>query len=89
MFRDRRNRSLSFRQKKSHITPGLFREFFSWIIYSVIAIFFAFVLVLAFGMRVQVMGESMEPGLKGGQSVLNAAISWYSFRGVTNGRTTT
>ena len=69
MFR-RRTGGLTFRQKKKLITPSLIREILSWALYSVIAVFIAFVLVLAFGMRVSVIGGSMEPTLPGGSSVL-------------------
>ncbi len=66
----RRTGGLSFRQKKKFITPSLIREIISWAVYSVIAVFIAFVLVLAFGMRVAVIGGSMEPTLYGGSDVL-------------------
>ena len=69
MFQRNRYHSM-FHEKKSVITPELIKEIFSWGFYTVIAVFIAFVLVVSFGKRVRVIGESMEPALYNGQSVL-------------------
>ncbi len=69
MFRKKRYHSL-FHEKKSIITPELIKEILSWIFYTVLAVFVAFMLVIAFGKRVRTIGDSMEPSLYNGQSVL-------------------
>ncbi len=69
MFKKKRYHSM-FHEKKSVITPELIKEIFSWGFYTVLAIFIAAVLVFAFGKRVRVIGDSMEPNLYNGQSVL-------------------
>ncbi len=68
-MRSKRN-SLTFHQKKKIITPKLLREIFSWISITLIAVIIAFALVLSFGMKVSVIGESMEPLAYNGQAVL-------------------
>lgn len=71
MRRRKKYQSMSmFREKKKTVTPELIREILSWVFYTVIAVFVAFVLVLAFGKRVRVIGDSMEASLYNGQSVL-------------------
>ncbi len=70
-MRSRRNRNtLSFHQKKKRITPAVIREIFSWIFVTLLAVILSIALVLAFGMQVKVIGDSMEPGLYNGQSLL-------------------
>jgi signal peptidase I len=68
-MRSRRN-TFTFHQKKKRITSKLIREIFSWIFVTVLAIVIATALVLAFGMQVRVIGDSMQPTLYNGQSVL-------------------
>ncbi len=66
----RRRYSSPFHEKKKVITPDLFKEILSWLFYTAFAVFVAFVLVIAFGKRVRNIGDSMEPSLYNGQSVL-------------------
>ncbi|MBQ7678939.1 MAG: signal peptidase I [Butyrivibrio sp.] len=66
----RRMQEFSFREKKKILTPELVREILSWIVYTLIAIFFAFVFVTAFGLRLPVSGGSMSPVLENGDGVL-------------------
>ena len=66
----RKKNTLTFHQKKSIITPKLIKEIFSWILITVISTFLAFGFVLAFGMQVKVIGDSMEPLEANGQTVL-------------------
>lgn len=68
-MRSRRN-TFTFHQKKKRITSKLIREIFSWIFVTILAIVIATALVLAFGMQVRVIGDSMQPTLYNGQSVL-------------------
>lgn len=69
MFRKKRYRSM-FHEKKKVVTPELIREIMSWLFYTILAVFIAFVLVLAFGKRVKVIGDSMETALYNGKNVL-------------------
>ena len=68
-MRSRKN-TLTFHQKKKIITPRLIREILSWVIVTVIAVVTAGFLMFAFGMKVSVIGESMEEQLFNGDSVL-------------------
>ena len=69
MRRRKRYQSM-FQEKKKTVTPEFVRELFSWRFYTAIAVFVAFVLVLSFGKRVRVIGDSMETALYNSQSVL-------------------
>ncbi len=66
----RKKNTLTFHQKKKIITPKLIKEIFSWITVTAIAIALAFGFVIAFGMQVKVIGNSMEPTQYNGQTVL-------------------
>ena len=68
-MRSRKN-ELTFRKKKKRITPKVLREIFSWLIITVLAVVIATSLVLCFGMKVSVIGESMEPLCYNTQEVL-------------------
>lgn len=68
-MRSRRN-TFTFHQKKKRITSKLIREIFSWTFITILAIVIAAALVFAFGMQVRVIGDSMQPTLYNGQSVL-------------------
>lgn len=71
MMRRKRRRLSSNKEKRKRIlTPALIREIFSWIFVTAVAVLFAFLAVTMFGYRVQVVGDSMEPTLKGSQQVL-------------------
>ena len=75
MHRNRRSQVLSYRKKKK-ITPEMIKEVFSWIFYTFVAVFMALLVVMAFGMRTKVIGESMEPTLYHGQDVLINRIAY-------------
>ena len=75
MFRKRRYRPMYLKKKKS-VTSEVFKEVLSWLFYTVAAVFVAFVLVICFGKRVRVIGDSMEPSLCNSQSVLVDAIAY-------------
>ena len=66
----RKKNTLTFHQKKKIITPKLIKEIFSWLSITVLIVFLAFVFVIAFGMQVKVIGDSMEPIGANGQTVL-------------------
>ena len=78
MFRRKRN-TLTFHQKKKKITPKLIREIFSWISITIVAVLIAFGLVVAFGMQVKIIGDSMEPTISNGQSVVVNRLSLAIF----------
>ena len=78
MFGKKKYRSV-YSEKKNIITPELIKEILSWGFYTVFAIFVAFVLVLAFGKQVRAIGDSMEPSLYNGQTVLVNRISYRLF----------
>ena len=69
-MRRRRTNNLVFHEKKKIFTPELAKEIFSWVFYTVVAVVIAFLLVTAFGMKTSVIGDSMEPTIYNGQSVL-------------------
>ncbi len=69
MFRRKRYHSM-FHEKKRIVTPELVREIFSWLFYTVLAVFIAFILVISFGKQVKVIGDSMEVSLYNGKTVL-------------------
>ena len=83
MHRSRRSQILSYKKKKK-ITPEMIREVFSWIFYTFVAIFMALFVVMAFGMRTKVIGESMEPTLYHGQDVLINRVA-YKFMSPKSG----
>ena len=68
-MRSRKN-ELTFRKKKKRITPKVLREIFSWLAITILAVVIAALLVLCFGMKVSVIGESMEPLCYNTQEVL-------------------
>ncbi len=73
-----RSKGLHFYKKRKTISIGLLREIGSWAFFFVLAVLLAFVFVYSVGMRTRVIGDSMEPGLYNGQSVLiNKMV--YSF----------
>lgn len=61
---------LSFYRRKKKINSKHIREVFSWILSILIVVFAACALVMLFGMTSNVVGISMEPGLKSEQRIL-------------------
>ena len=55
---------------------GIVYEVIQWIVLCFIAIFLAFALVYAFGIRTSVVGESMEPTLTNGQEILINKVAY-------------
>ena len=79
----RRNKGLTFVDKKKVFSRELLREIFVTAFYCVAGIVIAIVLVVAFGMKTPVIGVSMEPGLSNSQEVL---IDRFAFKLVTLSR---
>ncbi|MCR5102274.1 MAG: signal peptidase I [Butyrivibrio sp.] len=72
----RKKDSLVFSEKKKVLTPGLIKEILSWVFYTIIAVFIASMLVIAFGMKTTVIGESMEPTIYNGQTVFINRVAY-------------
>ncbi len=66
----RRKKEFTFIEKKKVVSKELVREIMFTLVYCFAAALFAAVLVIAFGMKIPVIGVSMEPGLENGQQVL-------------------
>ena len=65
-----RHKGLTFYEKKNRISKEMIREIFALLFYCFAAILLAFVIVFLVGMKVSVIGVSMEPALHNGQEVL-------------------
>ena len=65
-----RHKGLTFYEKKKKISKEMIREIFALLFYCFAAVLLAFVIVLLVGMKVSVIGVSMEPALQNGQEVL-------------------
>ena len=78
-----RHKGLTFYEKKKRISRKMIREIFSTIFYCFAAILVAFVIVFAMGMKISVIGVSMEPSLYNGQEVL---VNRFIYKFVSPGR---
>lgn len=65
-----RKKGLTFYEKEKKINKAVVREILSTIFYSCVAVLLAFVLVFSVGMKIGMIGVSMEPALYNGQEVL-------------------
>ena len=65
-----RKKGLTFYEKEKKINKSTIKEVFSVLFYCFAAVLVAFVIVFSVGMKVSVIGVSMEPGLINGQEVL-------------------
>ena len=67
----RRQRGLQFyREEKNGLSMQAVKEVFSWIVLSVLAVFTGVYVIWAVGLRTNMIGVSMEPGLTNGQGIL-------------------
>ena len=67
----RRHKGLDFNhRRRKKINAGVLKEIFSWIFWIGISAVTAVVLVVVFGLRTNVVGNSMEPHLYAGQEIL-------------------
>ncbi len=72
-----KNKGLSFRKKKKKkISASVVREVFSWIFSISISIILGVVLVFFFGMRVSMIGTSMEPTVYNTENVLVSKVRY-------------
>lgn len=65
-----RRKGLNFRKKKKKINIPLLKEVFTWIAEIALVAAVAIVIVFFFGLRISVVGMSMEPTLAAGDEVL-------------------
>ncbi len=79
MFRRRKKYQLTFANDKKKITPALIKEILSWVFYTAVVIFAAAIVVIAFGTRISVIGDSMEPSLSSGQYILVNKVDYILF----------
>lgn len=75
-----RNKGLSFYHKKKKISSTVVKEIFSWLFGIIAAIFVAGVSVYFFGMKINVVGASMEDTLMNGQDILINRFSFLLFK---------
>lgn len=66
----RRNKGLSFYEKKKRINTHILREIFGMMFGTFAAVFLALVLVYSAGVKTNIIGVSMEPSLYNGQKIL-------------------
>ncbi len=64
-----KKRGLSFYQKKKKMNMALVREIISWIFWIFASMLVAVVTVYCVGMKISVIGASMEPRMYNGQSI--------------------
>lgn len=66
-----KNKGLDFRKKRrKKISSALIKEILSWFFWIFASAFTAVVIMYVFGLRTNVIGNSMEPGLHSGQQIL-------------------
>ena len=65
----RRSKGLTFYEKKKRVSKDMVREILVTIFYCFAAVLLAFVLVFLVGMKISVIGVSMEPALYNGQEI--------------------
>ncbi len=65
-----RKKGLTFYEKEKKISKAMIKEILWMIFYCFAAVLLAFVFVFSVGMKVAVIGVSMEPGLFNGQELL-------------------
>lgn len=80
----RRSQGLAFNDKKRIISQGLVREIMLWIATTIITAALAVFVVHYFGLKVSVLGQSMEPLLSNGQNVLIDSMT-YKLAGIHKG----
>lgn len=72
----RRSSGLNFRKKRIKTSDGHFKEVIVYILSIVAAIGMAFFLVINWGMKTSVIGNSMEPTLYNGQTILISRLAY-------------
>ena len=65
-----KHKGLSFYEKEKKINKSTIHEILSTLFYCGVAVLLAFVLVFSVGMKISMVGVSMEPALYNGQEVL-------------------
>ena len=80
----RSRRGLSFSGRRRNVSTYVAKEIFSWLLHILIAVMMAVTLVFCIGMRIGVIGVSMEKTLYSGQQILVNRLS-YLFWGPDEG----
>lgn len=75
-FGRKRGSQISFRSREKKFHIGILYEILQWVFLCFAAVFLAFAIVYAFGVKTSVIGESMEPGLSNGQEVLINKVAY-------------
>lgn len=65
-----RKKGLTFYEKEKKINKSTIHEILSTLFYCGVSVFLAFVLVFSVGMKISMVGVSMEPALYNGQEVM-------------------
>lgn len=66
-----KNRGLNFRKRRrKKISVAIIKEILSWFFWIFVSAFLAIVLMIVFGLRTNIIGNSMEPNLYSGQHIL-------------------
>ena len=65
-----KHKGLTFYEKKKKISKEMIHEIAAEVFYCIAAVLLAFVIVFLVGMKISVIGVSMEPSLQNGQEVL-------------------
>lgn len=65
-----KHKGLTFYEKKKKISKEMIHEITAEVFYCIAAVLLAFVIVFLVGMKISVIGVSMEPSLQNGQEVL-------------------
>ena len=76
-MRRKKHKGLTFYQRKNKISTSIAKEVMSWIFTILMAVFLAFMVTYAVGLRTNVIGVSMEPNLTNGQGIL---VNRFSYR---------
>lgn len=72
----RQSKGLHFYKRRKTISAAMVKEIGSWCFLFALAVLIAFVFVYSVGIKTSVIGESMEPCLYNGQSVLINKLSY-------------
>ena len=72
----KKRKGLTFYQRKKKVSVSVVKEIGSWIFTVIMAVFLAFMVTYAVGLRTNVIGVSMEPNLTNGQGILVNRLSY-------------
>ena len=73
----KKRKGLTFYQRKKKVSVSVVKEIGSWIFTVIMAVFLAFMVTYAVGLRTNVIGVSMDPNLTNGQGILVNRLSYW------------